>query len=50
MNWMTAEEDVWPVAEYLTEIPHIALLSRTMERALNRMDARLEAAGKLGGV
>ncbi|MFN7995817.1 MAG: hypothetical protein U0Q18_19555 [Bryobacteraceae bacterium] len=50
MGWMTAERDVWPVAEYLTEISHIPLLSRTMERGLNRMDARLKAAGKLGGV
>ena len=49
-GWMTAEEDVWPIPEYLTRIAHTPLLSGGMERRLNRVDARLQAAGNLGGV
>jgi hypothetical protein len=50
LDWMTAEEDVWVIPEYLTSIRHTALLRGPMARRLNRVDARLEAAGKLGGV
>lgn len=46
MAWMTAEEDVWPIPEYLTVIPHIPLLPPGMR--LNRVDRRLMAAGKVG--
>ncbi len=49
-GWMTAEEDVWEIPEYLTGIAHTPLLSPRMIGSLNRMDARLYAAGKLGGV
>jgi hypothetical protein len=48
MHWMTADEDVWAIADYLTAIPHTPLLTGQMERRLNRVDARLQAAGKLG--
>ena len=48
--WMTAEDDLWPIAHYLCGIPHRRLLSRTMERRLNRMDERLMAAGRVGAV
>jgi hypothetical protein len=50
LHWMTAEEDLWAIADHLTAIPHTRLLTGPMERRLNRVDARLMAAGKLGGV
>jgi len=49
-GWMTSEEDVWQIPDYLTRIAHIPLLSGRMQRTLNRVDARLQAAGELGGV
>jgi len=47
-DWMTAEEDVWMVPEYLCEIAHTPLLPRPVEAHLGRVDERLFAAGKLG--
>ena len=47
-RWMTAEEDVWAIPEYLFVIPHIPVLARGAERRLNRMDKRLFAAGLVG--
>ena len=46
---MTAEEDVWAIPEYLTGISHTPLLDGRLERHLNRVDARLQAAGRFGG-
>jgi len=45
MGWMTAEEDVWPVAEYLVDIPHTPMF-----RSNRRMyvDQRLFDAGMVG--
>ena len=48
MRWMTSEEDVWAIPEYLCVIPHIPVLGRGAERRLNRMDKRLFAAGLVG--
>lgn len=50
MQWMTTEEDLWLIPEYLTTISHTALLTPPMERRLNRMDRRLFAAGRVGSV
>jgi len=50
IQWMTAEADVWEVAEHLCGIPHVPLLTESLERNLNRVDARLRAAGLLGAV
>jgi hypothetical protein len=50
LGWMTAEDDVWEIPEYLTGIAHTPLLHPDLRRGLNRVDARLQAAGKLGGV
>ena len=47
-DWMTAEEDVWMVPEYLCGIAHTPLLPRAVEARLGRVDERLFAAGKLG--
>lgn len=48
IGWMTAETDLWPIAEYLTEIPHTALLLNGARRRMARVDARLFAAGLVG--
>ncbi len=50
IGWMTSEEDVWAIPEYLLTIFHTPLLSREQERSLSRMDARLRAAGQVGTV
>jgi hypothetical protein len=50
IGWMTAEEDLWAIPEYLYTIPHRRLLTAEMERRLNRMDQRLFAAGRVGAV
>lgn len=50
IGWMTAEEDVWAIPEYLLTISHTPLLTREQERSLSRMDARLRAAGQVGTV
>lgn len=48
INWMTTEEDLWPVVDHLVRIPHTPLLSPRAERSLSRVDQRLFAAGKVG--
>jgi hypothetical protein len=50
IGWMTSEEDVWAIPEYLLTISHTPLLSREQERSLGRVDARLMAAGQVGTV
>jgi len=45
VNWMTAEEDVWVIAEYLVDIPHTPIL-RTNRRMV--VDKRLFEAGMVG--
>jgi hypothetical protein len=50
IGWMTAEQDLWPISDYLFSIPHTRLLTSGVVRNLNRMDARLMAAGKVGAV
>jgi hypothetical protein len=48
IRWMTSEEDVWAIPEYLTTIAHRDVATPSMIRRLARMDARLFAAGQLG--
>jgi hypothetical protein len=50
IDWMTTEQDLWPISDYLFSIPHTRLLTSSVVRNLNRMDARLMAAGKVGAV
>ena len=50
IDWMTAEQDLWPISDYLFSIPHTRLLTSGVVRNLNRMDARLMAAGKVGAM
>ena len=49
-GWATAEREVWEIPEYLCEVPHTRLLTPALERSLNRVDARLKAAGLVGHV
>jgi hypothetical protein len=50
LGWMTAERDLWEIAEHLHRIPHRPLLPKGVPRRLNRVDARLKAAGLVGAV
>jgi hypothetical protein len=47
-GWMTAEEDVWFVPEYLTTIRHTPAIPLKAVRHLGRVDARLFNAGLFG--
>jgi hypothetical protein len=46
--WMTTEEDLWPISDYLFGIPHRPLLSRATAGRLSRVDDRLFRAGLVG--
>jgi hypothetical protein len=48
IDWMTSEEDVWAIPEYLLTIQHFRLMPAAVERRLTKMDARLFAAGRFG--
>jgi hypothetical protein len=48
IHWMTAEEDVWAIPEYLTTIRHTPLVGPRVVRRLGRVDDRLFAAGLTG--
>jgi len=48
INWMTSEEDLWPIADHLATIPHVPVLQNGDARRLNRVDDRLFAAGHVG--
>jgi hypothetical protein len=45
IEWMTTEDDLWPIAEHLERIPHVSLISSAQARSLTPLDARLKAAG-----
>ena len=48
IHWMTAEEDVWAIPEYLMTIRHTPLVAPRAVRRLGRVDDRLFAAGLVG--
>src|SRR3989440_886539 len=48
VHWMTTDKPVWFIAEHLCEIPHISLLSSSMKKNLNRLDARSVKAEMTG--
>jgi hypothetical protein len=48
IGWMTAEEDVWTIPEYLCGIAHRPLLDPRLPARLGRVDDRLFAAGLVG--
>jgi len=47
-GWMTAEDDVWLIPEYLTTIRHTPILPGRLAARLGRVDRRLFAAGLVG--
>ena len=47
LRWMTSAADLWPIAEHLERIPHIALLPAAAARRLTPLGADLRAAGVL---
>ena len=47
IGWMTAEEDVWYVPEYLFEVQHKPILSRSQIAFLRKADAIEIKAGKI---
>ena len=50
IGWMTSEQDVWAIPEYLCTIPHSPVLAAHLVRRLSRVDDRLYAAGLVGRV
>jgi hypothetical protein len=48
LDWMTTEQPLWFVAEYLFTIRHFPLLKRSMAKRLHRLDDRSFKAGCLG--
>ena len=46
-NWMTSEEPLWFIAEYLFTIRHFPLIKRQMAKRLHRLDDRSFRAGCL---
>jgi hypothetical protein len=48
IGWMTAEEDLWSVVEWLAEAHHTALIRPATARRLPRVDRRSYRAGVLG--
>ena len=50
IGWMTSEEEVWAIPEYLCTIAHTRVLPKARERRLYRVDKRLFNAGCLGSV
>jgi hypothetical protein len=48
IGWMTAEDDVWAIAEYLVDIPHTPMLSAKRLKKRIYVDKRLYDAGMVG--
>src|SRR5271167_4327000 len=47
LHWMTSEQPVWFVAEYLLTISHYPLITRAQAKRLHRLDGRSFRAGCL---
>jgi hypothetical protein len=48
LNWMTTDQQLWFIAEYLFAIRHFRLLTPRMAKSLHRLDDRSFRAGCLG--
>lgn len=48
LNWMTTDQHLWFIAEYLFTIRHFPLLAPKMAKRLHRLDDRSFRAGCLG--
>ncbi len=49
-HWMTSDQDVWVIPNHLCEVRHTPLVNKVTLRKVARMDERLYAAGRLGGL
>ncbi len=49
-HWMTSDEDVWCVPEYLAEVRHYPLFPKKVAKTLPRLDRRSYDAGMHGSV
>ena len=47
-NWMTTDENVWFIPEYLLDIHHTKLITPYQRKRLHRLDRRSIAAGLVG--
>ena len=50
LAWMTAEDDLWPIARALFEVPHTPILGPRQVKRLATVDRRSFAAGLVGTV
>lgn len=50
IQWMTRETEVWEIPEHLCTISHTPLFSDDVAKGLRRVDKRIFAAGRLGGM
>ena len=48
LNWMTTEDELWAICEYLCVIAHTPVLSPLLVAKRRKMDGRLYAAGLVG--
>ena len=48
IHWMTSEEDLWEIPDYLAGIPHTRLLPARVETRLSPVDRRMFDAGLVG--
>ncbi len=48
IGWMTAEDDLWPIVEWLAVVRHQPLVTTAVARRLPGVDARSYDAGVLG--
>jgi hypothetical protein len=48
IGWMTSEEDLWPIVNYLEDVRHSKVIPPTGVRRLGRLDDRSYEAGLLG--
>jgi hypothetical protein len=50
IRWMTTEEDLWEICDYLCVVPHLRVMPLQAERKRRRMDRRSYEAGMTGAV
>jgi hypothetical protein len=48
IHWMTSEEDLWDIPEYLVGVRHTRLLPARIEKRLSPVDRRMFEAGLVG--
>ncbi|MGE0104838.1 MAG: hypothetical protein AB7H86_21620 [Blastocatellales bacterium] len=49
-GWMTTEDDLWEICEYLCTVPHYRVMPLPLERKQRKMDTRSFHAGMYGAV